>query len=322
MRPKTRDTPQSRGMGWRTGLGPKWATTLGTTLASGVSQIFFQSGIVTGILTLAALALADWRMAVLALLGTTSSTLAGRLLRVPEPELRAGLQGFCGALVGAAAFSILQGQPLGYLVAVLGGAACAPLTVSVAWLFGRSPLKPLRLPPTTAPFCTVAVSIYWLTHGSHAGNAAADPQGSVAWQFSRSILTNISEVVLVNSVPAGALLLAALFLVRWKLGVAALLGSVIGSVFALATHQDVGELGRGLLGYSAVLTAIAMAAVFLQGRWEPWLMALAGALLTAVVTLLMRPLPGPVFTWPYVLTTWGLLAAIQLVPRMRRLRIA
>ncbi|HSU70486.1 MAG TPA: urea transporter [Micrococcaceae bacterium] len=302
-------------------------TRWGTLLGRGLAQILFQTGVPTGVLTLAAMAVADWRMGVLALLGAASSMQASALLRVPEALVREGQQGFCGALVGAAAFSLLAARPLAFLVAIVGGAACAPLTALVRRLFGLPVLKQFRLPPTTAPFCTVAVGMYWLTSGSHAdadagaaaglavgaARAAGDPMNvSAAAAFWRSILTNISEVVFANSVPAGALILAALFLAGWRVGAAALLGSAVASLFALATHQDTAELGRGLLGYSPVLTAIALATVFLPGRWVPWVLALAGAILTAWVTLLMHALPGPVFTWPYILCTWLMLVAARL----------
>ncbi len=299
-------------------------TRWGTLLGRGLAQILFQTGVPTGVLTLSAMAVADWRMAVLALLGAASSMLASALLRVPEALMREGQQGFCGALVGAAAFSVLAAGPLAFLLAIVGGAACAPLTALVRRLFGLPALKQFRLPPTTAPFCTVAVGMYWLTAGSHAdasadaslavgaARAAGDPMHvSMAAAFWRSILTNISEVVFANSVPAGALILAALFLAGWRAGAAALLGSAVASAFALATHQDAAELGRGLLGYSPVLTAIALATVFLPGRWVPWVLALVGAILTAWATLLMHALPGPVFTWPYILCTWLMLVAAR-----------
>ena len=270
---------------------------------------------------MAALAVADWRMAVLALLGAASSTAASRLLGSGLPELRSGDQGFCGALVGAAAFSVLAAEPLAYLVAVAGGAVCAPLTASVRWLFRLPALRPLCLPSTTAPFCMVAVTMSWLTAGAHAAAGLPNPQGPAEWQFLRSLLTNISEVVFLNSAPAGVLILAALFLARRRLAAAALLGSAVASVFALAVGAGSGELGSGLLGYSAVLTSMALAVVFLHGRWTPWLLALAGSLLAAAVTALMNLLPGPVFTWPYVVSTWLMLVAVHLVPQLRVLRI-
>ena len=70
-----------------------------------------------------------------------------------------------------------------------------------------------------------------------------------------------------------------------------------------------------------MLTAIAMAAVFLKGVWEPWIMAVVGAALTALVTLGMHQLPGPIYTWPYILTTWVLLILVHVIPRLLKVRL-
>lgn len=73
----------------------------------------------------------------------------------------------------------------------------------------------------------------------------------------------MSQVVLIDSLIAGGLILAVLFLAQWKVGLAALAGSVLSSVLAVATGADHLLLGHGMLGYSSVLVAIAMAALFL-----------------------------------------------------------
>lgn len=56
----------------------------------------------------------------------------------------------------------------------------------------------------------------------------------------------------------------------------------------------------------------------MKGSWEPWVFAVAGAAITAVATLVMHQLPGPTYTWPYILTTWLGLVLVQLAPRLRR----
>ena len=126
---------------------------------------------------------------------------------------------------------------------------------------------------------------------------------------------------MVNSALGGALILIGLFIASWKVGVAAVLGSVIGSLCALAFNESSTEIANGLAGYSSVLTAIAMAAVFLKGVWEPWIMAVVGAALTALVTLGMHQLPGPIYTWPYILTTWVLLILVHITPRLLKVRL-
>lgn len=286
--------------------------------ANGLSQVFFHTRLVTGLLILAAFAVEDWRMAVMALLGTLAGSLAGRFLGSGEADVRAGLQGFCGALVGAATFAAVGGQWQGYLITVVGGALCAPLTWLLGRAFARHPLRALALPPTTAPFCIVATAIFLATGPLQVDTALLPVEPTDQEAFIQSLLTNISQVVLVDSVLGGALILLGLFIAGWKVGLAAILGSVVGSICALAMNVSLEETGHGLAGYSGVLTAIGFAAVFIKGKWLPWILAVVGSTATAVVTLLMHRLSIPTYTWPYVLTLWAGLALVHVAPRLHR----
>ena len=288
----------------------------GVALGHGLSQIFFQADIVTGALILAAFVVADWRMAVLVALGSLASSAAGLLFGSKMPTVRDGMQGFCGALVGAATFAALGGQVAAYPIAVLGGAVCAPVTWLVVWLFTHEPLKPLNLPFTTAPFCIVATGVFFSTIPLHTSSANSPVSDSVAVALFQSLLTNVSQVVLVNSVWAGALILLGLFIASWKVGIAAVIGSVVGSLSALAMNESLNTIGNGLAGYSGVLSAIALAVVFVKGSWGSWLLAIIGTIVTAAVTLLMHQQSGPIYTWPYILTTWVFLVIVRFVPRL------
>lgn len=287
------------------------------SLLYGSSQIFFQTKAVPGLLILAAFAVADWRMAVLVLLASASSSLTALLMRVPVGEVRNGHQGFCGALVGAAAYAVLGWGWLGLVAAVIGGMACAPVTWAVGSFFATAALKPFKLPYTTAPFCIVAGLMLIATTGHEVTREIVEIDDSLESNFFRSLLTNVSEVVFIDNVVAGALILLALFAAHWKVGLAALLGSVLQSLMVLVLQEDAVNLGRGLMGYSGVLVAVAMAAVFLKGTWQPWVMAVVGAVLACLITILVQDLHG-VFTWPYVLTTWVLLVAARFIPGIKR----
>ena len=293
---------------WSTGA---WAA----TLAHGLSQVFFQTNVLTGLLILAAFVVQDWRMAVLVVLGSTASSAAGRLLGASRTDTRAGCQGFCGALIGASTYAALGAPWYSYPIAIAGGLLCAPVTKAAVRLLETRPFKRFDLPSTTAPFCLVATLIWVGTAGLRL-NSPLRLSGTDTQEFFASLFTNISQVVLVDSVWGGALILAGLFIAHWKVGVAAIVGSLVGTVCAIAMHENLQRTANGLSGYSGVLTAIAFAVVFAKGRWVPWAFAVAGAAITAVVTLAMHQLPGPTYTWPYVLTTWLGLVLIHVSPRL------
>lgn len=291
-----------------------WVTAVG----QGLSQIFFQSNLITGVLILAAFVVADWRMAVLVLLGSTTGAIVGRLRGVSQKDVTAGMEGFCGALVGAATFSILGGQWESYPIAVAGAALCGPVTWLVVALFTRTSLKQYSLPSTTAPFCIVATLILACTVPIHEKAAAETTTDSTTLAFFRSLLSNVSQVVLVDNEWSGALILLGLFIASWKVGLAGALGSAIGSLAALAMDEPLTETANGLAGYSGVLTAIALAVVLIKSSPISWTLAVIGTIITAVVTLVMHRLDVPTYTWPYILTTWVFLVIAHYLPSARR----
>jgi urea transporter len=228
---------------------------------------------------------------------------------------------WCGLLV-LAAFATADWR-MAVLVllaaAVAGGAACTPVAVGVARLFSRRGLKQFKLPVTTAPFCIVAGLVYWLTTPLRPGvELPAPADASVLQDFGRSLLTNVSQVVLVDSAVAGALILLGLFIAHWKVGVAALFGSALEGLVALAIGQEMESLYHGLLGYCGVLTAIALAVVFLAGTWQPWVTAAVGVVLSTPLAYLLHATAIPVYTWPFILATWTALVAVAFVPGFRR----
>ncbi|MCC2333140.1 urea transporter [Cellulomonas wangsupingiae] len=285
--------------------------------ADGLSQIFFQRNVWTGLLILAAFVVADWRMAVLVLIGAIAGTVTGALIGADDVPL--GMQGFCGALLGAAVYTALGAQGWSYPIALVGGIACAFVTWFFVHLFASRPLARFALPATTAPFCIVAGVMHATTARLQERSPAIHVTDDTAVTYLRSLLTNVSEVVLVSSVWAGALILLGLFIASWKVGLAAVMGSAVGSLCAFALGWSESDIGEGLAGYSGVLTAIALSVVFLRSSAASWVYAAVGTVVTAVVTLgLNDAFDAPHYTWPYILTTWVFLVIAVAVPALRR----
>lgn len=277
----------------------------GLGVLHGPSQIYFQQNAFTGILVLAAFFVADWRMGVLALIGCVAGMISGRLVGFPLDSVAAGMQSFCGTLVGAAVFAILGGDEWwSYALTLVGGLATGPITWAVNRLFTRTSLKRFTLPYTTAPFVIVAGIIAYSTVNLAVTSPASTITTEPVLAFFASILTNVSQVVLVDNLWAGALILIGLFIASWKVGLAAVLGSVVGTLSALIAGESWAEIGNGLAGYSGVLTAIALSVTFIKSSTLSWLYALPWIIVTAVLTLLMHSIGLYTFTWPYILTTW------------------
>lgn len=225
-------------------------------LGRGVGQIFLQPRALTGLLIVAGIAVYSPLMAFQVVLGTTVSTVAARLL---DLRVRDGLQGYNGALVGAAAWAAMGVFWPATLATVVGAAACPAVHRAL-----ERALAPVGLPALTAPFCIVSGLLTALLRAIDAP-MVPDPapvSGATAWLVPEAVLTGESQVVLVDSWVGGVLILAGLFIAGWRVGAAALLGSVVGTAATLAL-VPAGQAAHGLGGYSPCLTAIAIGVVLL-----------------------------------------------------------
>ncbi|WP_127125206.1 urea transporter [Georgenia sp. SYP-B2076] len=268
------------------------------------SQVFFQGRWITGLLVLLAFAVADPSMAAFAVLGAAvQSLLSWAVPRIDRRDVVAGLHGFCGALTGAAACAALGPSLPALAWAVIGSAGCVALVL----LAGSRPVARWGLPAMTAPFCVVS-GIGMLATRSLQTTPAPPvyaPTGSLMDPV-LSVLTSFSQVVLLDNVWSGALILLGLFLAGWNTGVWALAGAVVASATGWALGHDAGVVVNGLDGYSGVLVALALGTVFLTGR-RRFPVAIVGIALTVPVRVLLARTGIPVYTWPFVLVTWGML---------------
>ena len=287
-------------------------------ILNGPSQVFFQRNITTGGLVFAAFFIADWRMGILAIIGAVGGMLGGRITGSTSENIASGMQSFCGTLVGAAGFAALGGGAWwGYVLAGVGGVATGPVTWAVAGLFATTRLEKYDLPYTTSPFVIVAGIIALSTVPLAVEPPPSDGAADGVPAFFVSLLTNVSQVVLVGSKWAGAVILLGLFLAHWKVGAAALLGSAVGSVTAIVLGESA-DVASGVTNYSGVLTAIALAVTFLESSMKSWLYSIPWIVVTAVVTMMMRNLELPAYTWPYILTTWVALVVAHYIHGLKR----
>ncbi|MHC0038499.1 urea transporter [Pseudoneobacillus sp. C159] len=129
--------------------------------------------------------------------------------------------------------------------------------------------------------------------------------------FFRSTLTGISQVMLIENVFSGLIILVAITTFSFSLGIIALFSSFIGAFIGYVGKANRQSVSQGLLGYNSVLTGIALS-LFLTGPFK-WGIALAGAAIAAILTAgmmkMMKRSELPVLTFPFIVLTWFLLLA-------------
>ena len=127
------------------------------------------------------------------------------------------------------------------------------------------------------------------------------------------MLKSISQVFLKGSGVA-AVLLIGLAVNSMSAAVFALAGAILAVLAAHLLGAESELITGGLLGFSPVLTAVALGTVFYRPNWRVAIYAMLGTLVTVIaqvaLNVALTPLAIPALTAPFVLVTW-----IFLLPR-------
>ncbi|MEU2062722.1 urea transporter [Streptomyces sp. NPDC013455] len=298
---------------------------LGPQLLRGPAQVMLLSRAPAGAVFCLALAAADWRYGAYALGGAAVGTGTARLLQVSGDRVEAGLEGYNACLLALCCAVFLGPDRLS--TALLAAASCVVAAVATAAVVRL--LRVWQLPPLTLPYCLLASAVtiaapalsrIWPHDAGPAAlpRAAAEPTAPSPGELWRAFFRNVSQVFFMDEWYVGALLLAGVFLAGRVAGLVACAGSATGILTAWALGAPAARIADGTMGYNAVLVALALCGVFLAVTPATLLYALLGAATATVVTPavahLLAPSGGHAFTWPFVLTTLGFLAAARSFP--------
>lgn len=286
----------------------------------GAGQVFFQNGPLTGLIILVAIfwgahASGNLNPAFGAVAGLLVSTSMAMLLKVDRASLQQGLFGMNGILVGVAIPTFLANHLMMWAYLTLGAAISTIATLAVANI-----VKLWSVPGSTAPFVfttwLLLLGAYSFTHVSIAATGApALPMAGSAGSTSLSIHAllnilsrNVSQVYLIENVGTGTLFVIAIATSSMRSAVFAVIGSIVGLCAALVFGANSIAIARGLYGFSAVLTAMAVGAVFEQLSFRRVLYTILATIFTVVVqaalSTALSPIGIPPLTFPYVLTMW------------------
>ncbi len=287
----------------------------------GIGQVMFQDNPLSGLLFFIAI---GWgsiaagmpQVAIGGIVALLAGTLSAQWLRVDAAGLAAGLYGYNAYLVGLALGTFLAVSPLWWLYVALGGAVSVVATLGTANVF-----KTWGVAALTAPFVLttwlllLATYAFTAIYGSGLPMSAevvpldASVSNPLAFgDFAQGVLKSISQVFLKASLVAALLLLAGLAVnslaaAAFGLGgavVAVLAGHLLGAQSDLVTG--------GLMGFSPVLTAIAIGAVFYKPSPRVAIYALVGTVFTVIaqgaMNVALAPFGIPTLTAPFVLVSW------------------
>ena len=203
-------------------------------------------------------------------LGLVTATLTALWLRVDREGLAAGLYGYNGLLVGLALPTFLAPTPLLWLYVLLGAAVSvvamrATANVTLGW----------RVSALTFPF-VLTTWLLLLAAYAFAGLGGETPPFAGEMEplepaasnpldlagFLGGVLHSISQVFLKGNTVSALLFLAGLALASPMAALFALAGALLAVTSAHLLGAESELVSAGLLGFSPVLTAVALGTVF------------------------------------------------------------
>lgn len=260
----------------------------------GIGQVMFQNNSYTGMLFLIGIFYNSWLLGLGAILGTVISTLSAKLLRYSNREIEDGLYGFNGTLTGIAVCCFFEPN----ILALFGLIIASFLST---WLMNT--LKKM-LPPFTAPFVIVtwlvlSIFIFGL-------NVPLLPSASsVEETFKLFQVTGKSfgQVMFQNHAITGLFFFLGILINQKMMAIYALYAAILGSLLGWFLQVDLTSINSGLMGYNAILCAIALCGK----RWQDFGWITLAILASTILNIGLGMTGIITLTSPFVLVTWGIL---------------
>lgn len=276
-----------------------------------IAQVVFMNNKWSGVLILIGLFVARWEIGIAAMIGSVLALLLAPFFNYSEAEIQNGLVGYNAVLTAIGLALFLQSSVVAWVVLLIATILTLPMGAAI-----RELLKPFGIPMLTFPFVLMTWLVLAMTTQFSKLKVTIDilPQqvkhpdishNHISWLS--GITTNFSEIFLVTSILGSVLIIIGIFVGSIKGGIYAIISSILAVIFIVALGGDYPSITNGLYGYNAILTGIALGAIFTT-KLNTYIAVITGLLLTVVMhgalATLLAPVGLPVFTAPFIFATW------------------
>ncbi|CAM3259819.1 urea transporter [Filibacter tadaridae] len=309
----------------RNSFGESTLISLLVTSLKGISQVMLIENAITGFVILLAITISSYSLGIIALASAVLGTVVGKIGGADENTVNQGLMGFNSVLTGMALALFLSG-PYMWIVALVGAVVAAVLTASMMHFMGSTGIPVLTFPYIILTWFVLLAS--YKLEGIRISPTLV-PQNLTSWELHTSgkirlldvVFNGFGEVFFLTEVIPGILIFIAVFWAGRKLGIYAAIGNAVALLTAFLLGGEHTLIMLGLYGYNAILTILAVSAVFNseQNRFSPLTGIIAACLtvpVTASVSIWLLPYGLPALTMPFVLCTWLILGARKVLPKL------
>lgn len=273
-------------------------------LGRGIGQVMFQNNAFSGLLMLIGIFLNSWEMGILALSGNMISTLTAYFSGYGRDDIKDGLYGFNGTLVGIAV-GVFMELSIGSLL-LMAVASCISTWISRLFNLQRS------LPGFTAPF----ILSIWGLLGFCAwimpdvllvSDAVNDTTQRI--NYFQTLSFSIGQVMFQGNIWPGLFFLVGILVNSRTAAFYTVIGTLLPIPLAILLGIDADTLNMGLMGYNGVLCAIALG----DKSWEGLVWASCSILLSVILQIIGRNLGITTLTAPFVVSVWIIMGIQKLV---------
>ena len=270
-------------------------------LLRGMSQIFLLNNVTTGILFLAGICYNSRLMGVGAIIGVLIGTLTALFLKYDKNDIRLGLYGYNGALVGLALICFF-GFSIPSVIALIFGSMLSSII--------RKVMSTGKLPPYTAPFIisTWIVMSLLIIFDIIPLQAAHVPDARNV-EIIPAVSKGMGQVIFQENIISGIIVFIGIFVSSRISAFSALLGSSIGVVVPFVFSFPLNMINIGMFGFNAVLCSIALS----NKNWNSVILATGSGIVSVFITYGIMHLGIITLTAPFVLSTWLILLLNKII---------
>ncbi|MGN7397894.1 urea transporter [Peribacillus frigoritolerans] len=291
----------------------------------GISQVILIENAITGFIILIAITISSYYLGIIALLSSILGTLVGKIGGADEKSINQGLLGYNSVLTGIALALFLNG-PYMWIVALAGSAVAAILTAAIMHF-----MKKTEIPILTFPFIILTWFILLASYKLKGIKLSTTlvPQDLTHWELNIAgeinlldgIFNGIGQVFFLSDAISGILIFIAVFWAGRRFGFYAIIGNAIALLTSYFLGGEHTLIMLGLYGYNAILTILAVSAVFYSkhNRFAPLSGIIAACLtvpITAAISTWLLPYGLPALTMPFVLCSWLFLGSRRILPKL------
>ncbi len=291
----------------------------------GISQVFLIEKALTGFVILIAISVSSFPLGIITLFSAIIGTLTAKISGADEDLISKGLFGYNSVLTGMALYIFLSG-PYMWIVALIGASLATIITATFMHFMAKSEIPILTFPYIILTWL-VLLSAYKLQ--TIKLSPALTPQNLSNWElhtggeihFINYIFSGIGQVYFLTNAIPGILIFIAVFLAGRKFGLYAAIGNIVAFITAYTLGGEHNIIMLGLYGYNAILTIVAVSVVFTNEKSSitPLTGIIAASIsvpITAGISILLLPYGLPALTMPFVISTWLILSARKVLPKL------